>query len=63
MQTITIKNVKPGDYVKRKSDSKAVYIKGDYDRTTKSFELQDVEDINRCVYVKADKIVVIGFTY
>jgi hypothetical protein len=25
--------------------------------------LVDVEDINRCVYVKADKIVVIGFTY
>jgi hypothetical protein len=63
MQNITLKSVKPGDYVKRKSDSKAVYIKGDYDRTTKSFELKDVEDINRCVYVKADKIVFIGFTY
>ena len=63
MQNITLKNVKPGDYVKRKSDAVKVYIKGDYDRTTKSFELKDVEDINRCVYVKANKIVVIGFTY
>jgi hypothetical protein len=63
MQNITLKSVKPGDYVKRKSDSKAVYIKGAYDRTTKSFELKDVEDINRCVYVKADKTVFIGFTY
>jgi hypothetical protein len=63
MQNITLKSVKPGDYVKRKSDAVKVYIKGDYDRTTKSFELKDVEDINRCVYVKADKIVVIGFTY
>jgi hypothetical protein len=63
MQNITLKNVKPGDYVKRKSDAVKVYIKGAYDRTTKSFELKDVEDINRCVYVKADKIVVIGFTY
>jgi hypothetical protein len=25
--------------------------------------LKDVEDINRCVYVKADKTVFIGFTY
>jgi hypothetical protein len=63
MQNIILRSVTKGDYVKRKADSKAVYIKGDYDRTTKSFELKDVEDINRCVYVKADKIVVIGFTY
>lgn len=63
MQNITLKTVKPGDYVKRKSDSKAVYIKGAYDRTTKSFELIDTDDINRVVYVKSDKIVFIGFTY
>jgi hypothetical protein len=63
MQNITLKSVKPGDYVKRKADAVKVYIKGTYDRATKSFELKDVEDINRCVYVKADKIVVIGFTY
>jgi hypothetical protein len=63
MQNITLRNVKPGDYVKRKADSKAVYIKGDYDRTTKSFELQDTEDMNRFVYIKADKPVYVGFTY
>ena len=63
MQNITIKNVKPGDFVKRKADSKAVYIKGAYDRTTKSFELIDTDDINKVVYVKSDKIVFIGFTY
>jgi hypothetical protein len=63
MQNIILRNVKPGDYVKRKSDSKAVYIKGDYDRTTKSFELVDVEDINRVIYIKATKPVYIGFTY
>jgi len=63
MQNIIIKNVKPGDYVKRKADSKAVYIKGAYDRTTKSFELVDVEDINRIVYIKANKPVYVGFTY
>jgi hypothetical protein len=63
MQNITLRNVKPGDYVKRKSDAVKVYIKGDYDRTTKSFELRDVEDICRSIYVKADKTVFIGFTY
>ena len=63
MKTIALRNVIKGDYVKRKADSKAVYIKGDYDKTTKSFELIDVEDISRCIYVKADKPVVVGFTY
>jgi len=60
---VALKNVKPGDFVKRKADSKAVYIKGAYDRTTKSFELVDVEDINRVVYIKASKLVYVGFTY
>jgi hypothetical protein len=60
---VALKNVKPGDYVKRKADSKAVYIKGAYDKTTKSFELRDVEDICRSIFVKADKTVFIGFTY
>ena len=63
MQTINLKNVKPGEYIKRKADAKTVYIKGSYDRASKCFELQDTEDMNRCVYVKADKPVFIGFTY
>jgi hypothetical protein len=63
MQNITLKSVKPGDYVKRKADAVKVYIKGDYDRTTKSFELKDVEDINRVIYIKATKPVYVGFTY
>jgi hypothetical protein len=60
---VALKNVKPGDYVKRKADAVKVYIKGDYDRMTKSFELKDVEDINRVIYIKATKPVYVGFTY
>lgn len=63
MKITALRNVTKGDYVKRKLDSKAIYIKSDYDRTTKSFCLVDVEDISRCIYVKADKPVVVGFTY
>jgi hypothetical protein len=59
----TLREVKPGDFVKRKLDSKKVYRKGSYDKTTKSFELMDVEDICRSIFVKADKPVVVGFTY
>jgi hypothetical protein len=63
MQIVTLKTAKIGEYIKRKADSKAVYIKGAYDRTTKSFSCIDVEDICREIFIKADKPVVIGFTY
>lgn len=63
MQQTTIKAVKSGEYIKRKADAKTVYIKGAYDRTTKSYECTDTEDMNRQVYIKADKPVFIGFTY
>ena len=63
MQSITLKSVKPGDYIKRKVDSKAVYIKGTYDKASKSFSCVDVEDICREVFIKADKAVFVGFTY
>ena len=60
---VALKSVKPGDYVKRKADSKAVYIKREYDRMTKSFCLVDVDDINRCIYLKGNTQVFVGFTY
>ena len=62
-QMMTLRNVKPNDFVKRKLDSKVVYRKGTYDRTTKSFELIDCDDVCRTIFVKADKPVVVGFTY
>ena len=63
MQQATINTVKPGEYIKRKADAKTVYIKGAYDRASKSYECTDTEDINRQIYIKANKPVFIGFTY
>lgn len=63
MQQVTIKSAKPGEYIKRKADAQAVYIKGAYDRATKSFECIDANDMNRQIYIKADKTVFVGFTY
>ncbi len=63
MQIITLRNVKPGDYLQRKANSKAVYIKGAYDKATKSFSCVNVEDICREIFIKADKLVFVGFTY
>jgi hypothetical protein len=63
MQQAIIKAVKQGEYIKRKADAKAVYIKGAYDRSTKTYECTDTDDINKQIYIKADKPVFIGFTY
>jgi hypothetical protein len=63
MKIVAIQHVTKGDYVKRKADSKAVYIKGEYIRSAKAYEMRDTSDISRCIYIKPSKVVVIGFTY
>jgi hypothetical protein len=63
MNQTAIKQVAKGDYIKRKADSKVIYIKGDYDRATRSFSCIDVNDICREIFIKADKTVISGFTY
>ncbi|WP_353239646.1 hypothetical protein [Limnohabitans sp.] len=63
MQTIPLRRVKPGDFIKRKPDAKTVYRRGDYDRATKTYTLVDTDDISRAIYLKATTLVVVGFTY
>ena len=58
-----LKTLPKGEYVKRTETAKTVYIKGEYCRSEKKYELKDAEDINRCVYVSGDKLVAHGFTY
>jgi hypothetical protein len=63
MQNVTIKQVKQGDYFKRKPDAKTVYIRGEYCKASKAYSCIDAEDINKELLIKGDKVVVIGFTY
>jgi hypothetical protein len=58
-----LRNVARGEYVRRKPDSRTTYVRGEYDRATKRFELIDTEDMNRVVYLKPNTPVFIGFTY
>jgi hypothetical protein len=60
---IELKNVKKGEYIKRKIDAKNVFIRGEYIRELKKFELIDCEDINRQIYLSGKSIVFVGFTY
>lgn len=63
MKIVAIQHVTKGDYVKRKPDAKGIYIKGDYCRIAKAYEMRDTDDVNRVIYIKRDKVVVTGFTY
>jgi hypothetical protein len=63
METIAIKNVKRGDYIKRKADALTVYVRGDYDRASKSYCCHAFDDISKSIYIKASKPVFVGFTF
>ena len=63
MQTATLRNVKPGDFVRRKPDAKKTYVKGAYDKASKTFSLVDFDDMNREIFVKPSAVVYVGFDF
>jgi hypothetical protein len=63
MDSIAIRNTKPGEYIKRKPDAAAVYKRGHYVPGLKAFSCIDCEDINREIFIKANRAVYVGFTY
>lgn len=58
-----LKDVPKGEFVRRKPDARTTYKRGEYDRSTKRYELIDCDDINRAVYLRGDALVYVGFTY
>ena len=58
-----IESLPKGEYIKRKPEARAVYIKGDYDRVAKAWECADCDDMNRVIYIKKGKLVHVGFDY
>ena len=63
MQSVKIEAVKNGEYIKRTETARAVYVRGAYDKKSKSFECMDADDMNRVIYIKSGKPVFVGFTY
>lgn len=47
-----IKDVKPGEYVMLTKGSKAVYVRGHYDRASKRYSLTRFDDMNAERFVK-----------
>jgi len=63
MKVLPLRDVKPGDFVRRKQDSKTTYVKGAYDRASKTFSLTDFDDMNREIFLKPTTLVWVGFTF
>jgi hypothetical protein len=62
-QPVALRDVKRGEFIIRKPAAKTIYTRGDYDKSTKTYALDDYSDISRAVYLKGSTIVYIGFTY
>lgn len=59
----TLKNLKKGEYFKFREESDIVYVKGDYDRSTKKFDCYKFDDVNSFRQFAADKFVFIDFEF
>lgn len=60
----SIKGIKKGEFFKLSNKPNAkVYIRGDYDKSDKTYECQNAEDMNDYRYFKGSKVVYVGFTY
>ena len=59
-----IRDIKKGEFVKKKADAKKVFIVGDYCRTEKKWELVSADDVyGGYQYLAGDKLVFAGFEY
>jgi len=63
MQQVQLKDVKRGDFIKRKADASKIYRRGEYCRDEKRFECGDWEDISRAIYLKGSTLVWVGFDF
>ena len=60
--SLTVRECRQGEYI-RLSNSDRVYIRRDYDRTTKKYFVQAFDDVSYWRLVPGDKVVRTGFTF
>lgn len=58
-----LRNVKQGEFVKRWPDALTTYIRGAYDKATKTYALIDTDDISRVLYRKGSTEVYVDFDF
>ena len=63
IQQIPLKDVRRGEFLRRKLDSKKTYTRGEYDRSYKRYRCDDWGDINRDIMLKGSQLVWVGFKF
>jgi hypothetical protein len=63
MEQVALKDAKPGEFIRRKPDSRITYRRGEYDRSQRKYALEDWDDHCREIYLKGSTMVWVGFTY
>ena len=59
---MSISKLKKGEFFKL-SDNGCVYVRGDYDRSSKKYECYKYDDVNSFRYLKGCKEVVVDFIF
>ena len=60
----TLKDIKKGEFFRlTDSETATVYIKGDYDRSERKFEVSKFYDMNDFKFMNGTRTVFIGFTF
>lgn len=64
---MTVKELKKGDFFTRKPiaepTERQVWVRGEYDRSTKRYEVYKWSDVNYCSYIKGGTEVFCDFTF
>jgi hypothetical protein len=62
LKPVTVKSLKKGTFFQRKPMG-PVYVRDDYDPSTKKFNIFRADDINAFALVRGEMMVYTGFTY
>lgn len=57
-----LSQVKQGEYIQLK-DGGPVWVRGEYIRSERKYEISKADDMNHTAYKKATALVFVGFTY
>jgi hypothetical protein len=64
MDLSIIKQLPKGEFFKLKdSESSPVWVRGEYDRTSRTYSIYKFDDINHETFVRGSRSVFVGFTF
>ena len=64
MEQMTIKAIPKGEFIKlNDSETTPVWVRGEYDRSSRTYSIYKFDDINHEAFVRGSRSVFVGFTF